>query len=184
MPIGWQVSAHFSNTHFIYPPVLGWVHNRPLLNKRVLRVAATGLVLAAALYPQISIAADGKPRDPGCNVPRGYDCATPGYERPVTLGEAIEISKAETVVYLYGKGIQSVDTAAHVITQGKGAPAVPAVAVPGLDVPEGAFHVIVLGQVVRHKVSREPAEFHQRYLNRGTVFGLTRNMHARLIGSN
>lgn len=139
--------------------------------------------MVAVLYPQISFAADGTPPDPGCNVPRGYDCATPGYEHPVTLDEAIEISKRETVVYLYGKGIQSVDTAAHVITQGKGAPAVPAVAVPGIGVPENAFHVIMLGHVVRHKVSGEPAKFHQRYLNRGTVFGLTRSMHGRLTGS-
>lgn len=134
------------------------------------------------LYPQTSLAGDGTPRDPGCNVPRGYDCATPGYERPVTLDEAIEISKKETTVYLYGKGIQFADTAAHVISEGKGAPAVPAVAVPGLNVPKNAFYVIVLGNVVRHKVSKEPAEFHQRYLNRGTVFGLTRNMYNRLVG--
>lgn len=146
------------------------------MHRAARRVATTLLVLATALYPQISLAADGKPRDPGCNVPRGYDCATPGYERPVTLDEAIEISRKETVVYLYGKGIQSVDTAAHVITQGKGAPAIHAVAVPGLSVPEGAFHMIVLGQVVRHKVSREPAEFYQRFLDRGTVFVLTRKM--------
>ncbi len=133
----------------------------------------------AVLYPQISFAADGTPRDPGCNVPRGYDCATPGYERPVTLDEAIEISKVETVVYLYGKGIHFMGTTAHVMSQGKGASPVPAVAVPGAGVPRDTFYVIVLGKVVRHKVSGQPAEFHQRYIDRGTVFGLTRSMHKR-----
>lgn len=133
------------------------------------------------LYPQISFGADGKARDPGCNVPRGYDCATPGYERPVTLDEAIEISKKETVVYLFGKGIQFADTAAHVISQGKDAPAVPAVAVPGSGVPKDTFYVIVLGNVVRHKVSGEPAEFYQNFLNRGTVFVLTRRMYGKAM---
>ncbi len=136
------------------------------------------------LYPQISNAAEFAARDPGCNVPKGFDCATPGYERPVTLEEAIDISKLETVVYLYGKGIQSVDTAAHVITQGKGAPAVPAVAMPGRNMPEDTFYVIVLGNVVKHRVSGEPAEFRQRYIDRGTVFGLTRNMYSRLASEN
>ncbi len=181
MPTEWQVSARFSNTHFIYPPVLGWVHNRPLLNRRALRVAATGLVLATVLYPQISLAADGKQRDPGCNVPRGYDCATPGYERPVALDEAIEISKVETVVYLYGKGIQSVDTAAHIMRSNTETRSIPAVAVPGKEMPHGVFHVIVLGQVVRHKASGEPAEFFQRFINRGTVFVLTRQMYDKAI---
>ena len=141
-------------------------------------------MLATALYPQISIGADGTPRDPGCNVTRGYDCATPGYERPVVLDEAIEISKKETVVYLYGKGIQFADRAAHVMTQGKDAPAVPAVAVPGLGVPENAFFVIVQGNVVRHKESGEPAEFYQRFINRGTIFVLTRRMYKKADSRN
>lgn len=114
-------------------------------------------------------------------MPRGYDCATPGYERPVTLEEALDISKRETVVYLYGKGIQSVDTAAHVMTTNDNTVSVPAVAVPGTHVPENAFYVIVLGSVVKHKVSGEPAEFYQRFINRGTVFVLTRRMYNKAL---
>ncbi len=139
------------------------------------------LVLATALYPQISIGADGKSRDPGCNVPRGYDCATPGYERPVTLDEAIEISKKEAVVYLYGKGIQSVDVAARVMGQSDvGTAAIPAVAIPGLLMPQDTFYIVVLGHVVKHKVSGKPADFYQAFINRGTVFVLTRQMHAKV----
>lgn len=136
------------------------------------------------LYPQISFAAESKPHDPGCNVPRDYDCASIGYERPVTLDEAIEISKKETVVYLYGKGIQFADRAAHVMTQGKDAPAVPAVAVPGLGVPKNAFFVIIQGNVVRHKESGKPAEFYQRFINRGTIFVLTRRMYKKADSGN
>lgn len=109
-------------------------------------------------------------------MPRGYDCATPGYERPVTLDEALDISKRETAVYLYGPGIQSVDTAARVMSTNDNTVSVPAVAVPGTHVPANAFYVIVLGNIVKHRTSGEPAEFYQRFINRGTIFVLTRQM--------
>lgn len=138
-------------------------------------------MLATTLYPQISFGADGKARDPGCNVPRGYDCATPGYERPVTLDEAIEISKKETTVYLYGKGIQSADVAARVMGQDDvGTAAIPAIAIPGLSMPPDTFYIVVLGHVVTHKVSGKPAEFYQTFINRGTIFVLTRQMHEKV----
>lgn len=116
-----------------------------------------------------------------CGVPVGYDCATPGFETPLTLDQAIELSRTETVVYLYGPGIIDARIVADVITRddGRGETTVPAVAVPGIGVPEGALYVVVLGRVVRHRVSGEPVEFYQRYLDRGEIFGLTRAMAER-----
>ncbi|WOF72768.1 hypothetical protein QMT40_000390 [Parvibaculaceae bacterium PLY_AMNH_Bact1] len=136
------------------------------------------------LYPQISTATETAARDPGCNVPRGYDCATPGYERPVTLDEAIDISKRETVVYLYGKGIQSVDTAAFAMRAEQGSVSIPAVAVPGVTVPKDAFHIVILGHVIKHRTSGSPVEFRQRFIDRGEVFVLTNEMHKRISAQN
>jgi len=135
------------------------------------------------LYPQISFGADGAARAPGCDVPRGYDCATPGFETPLTLDEAIEISKAETVVYLYGRGLQGARIVADLVStgnDGKRSP-VPAVAVPGMAVKRDTFHVIVLGRVIKHRASGVPVEFYQRFINRGEVFSLTRDMYDRIM---
>ena len=132
------------------------------------------------LYPQISKADGGAARAQECEATRGYDCATPGYERPVTLNEALEISKVETVVYLYGPGLQGADLAADVMQDPQSGRAIHAVAIPGLEVPQDTFYVIVLGRVVKHRASNEPVEFYQRFINRGEVFALTWKMYDRL----
>ncbi len=137
----------------------------------------------AALYPQISNAGDGAARAPGCDVPRGYDCTTPGFESPLTLDEAIEISKVETVVYLYGPGLQDARLAARVVSRGKNAPAVPAIAAPGTDVPQDAFYVMILGRLIKHRTSGEPVAFYQRFIDRGEVFALTRDFRSRIAAS-
>lgn len=131
-------------------------------------------------YPQISNAAETRSRDPGCNVPRGYDCATPGYERPVTLDEAVKISKRETVVYLYGRGLQAARAAAQSMSSDNGGRPLPAIAAPGRDIPDDAFLVLVLGKVVKHQNSSEPVLFYQRFINRGEVFALTWSMYDRI----
>ena len=112
-----------------------------------------------------------------CGVPVGYDCSTPGFEMPLTLKQAIELSRTETVVYLYGKGIVDARIVAEVIGEPSpsGLLSVDAVAVPGIGVPDNVLYVIILGKVARQKVSGEPVEFYQRYLDRGDIFGLTRS---------
>jgi len=112
-------------------------------------------------------------------VPSGYDCATPGFEKPLTLEEAIELSKTETVVYLYGKGLKSARIVARVVRRGENAPSIPVIAVPGLSVPNDAMYIVILGSVIKHRKSGEPVEFYQRYLNRGEIFSLTRAMYER-----
>ena len=144
------------------------------------------------LYPQAACAEETTPappgqsaakveRDPGCNVPRGYDCATPGFEAPLTVEEAEALSLTETVVYLYGPGIQDARLVARVIRGGRNAEAIPAIAAPGRDVPEGTLYVVILGRVIKHRESGEPVAFYQRFVNRGEIFNLTRNMHARIL---
>jgi len=116
-------------------------------------------------------------------VPRGYDCATPGFETPLTLEEAEALSQTETVVYLYGPGIQDARLVANVMSDGNQDPsrAIPAIAAPGSAVPTDTLYVIILGRVIKHRESGEPVEFYQRFLNRGEIFGLTRSMHARIL---
>lgn len=141
---------------------------------------ATVGVAIPLFYPQEIRAQDqGASVPPGCDVPRGYDCATPGFETPLSLDEAIELSKRETVVYLYGPGLQDARLAADVMTNGKGGQSIPAIAAPGRAVPPDAFYVVVLGKVVKHRASGEPVEFYQRFINRGEVFALTWNMYDR-----
>lgn len=135
-------------------------------------------------YPQEIRAQDQSvPVPPGCDVPRGYDCATPGFETPLSLDEAIELSKRETVVYLYGPGLQDAVIVAEIMREGnKGKrKLIPAVAAPGTDVPGGALYVVILGKVIRHNTSGEPVEFYQRFMNRGEIFSLTRSMHERIV---
>ena len=141
---------------------------------------AAGLALGCAEASEIQATTD---RDPGCSVPRGYDCATPGFETPLTLDEAIELSRTETVVYLYGPGIQDARLVADVMRDGNNdaTRAIPAIAAPGLDVPSDTLYVVILGRVIKHRESQDPVEFYQRFLNRGEIFGLTRSMHARIL---
>ena len=122
-------------------------------------------------------------RDPGCDVPRGYDCATPGFETPLTLEEAEALSRAETVVYLYGPGIQGARLVAEIMSDGNGDPSrsIPAIATPGRHVPADTVYVMILGRVIKHRESGEPVAFYQRFLNRGEIFSLTRSMHARIL---
>ncbi|MEP2829678.1 MULTISPECIES: hypothetical protein [Alphaproteobacteria] len=118
---------------------------------------------------------------PGCDVPRGYDCATPGFEMPLSLDEAIELSQRETVVYLYGPGLQGSRIVARLMRKGENATPIPAVAAPGVSVPRDTFYVAILGKLVKHRASGEPVEFYQRFINRGEVFSLTREMHTRIV---
>lgn len=129
-------------------------------------------------YPHFADAAS-----PGCDVPRGYDCATPGFEMPLTLEEAVALSERETVVYLYGPGLQGARIVARLVEKGENAPSIPAIAAPGIGVPKDTFYVAVLGKLVKHRVSGEPVEFYQRFINRGEVFSLTREMHARITAA-
>ena len=112
-------------------------------------------------------------------MPRGYDCATPGFENPLTLEEAIELSKTETVVYLYGKGIQDLRWVADILTKGDNGLPLRAIATPGINVPKDSTYVIILGKVVKHRVSEKPVEFYQKFINRGKIFNLTRGLHER-----
>lgn len=142
---------------------------------------ATASVAFPLFYPQEIRAQDQSASvPPGCDVPRGYDCATPGFETPLSLDEAIELSKRETVVYLYGPGLQGSHIVARLMRKGEDSRPVPAVAAPGFDVPSNVFYVIVLGKVVKHRTSGEPVEFYQRFINRGEVFALTWNMYDRV----
>ena len=138
---------------------------------------ASGLVLGCAEASEIQAVTD---RDPGCNVPRGYDCATPGFEMPLTLDEAIDISRTETVVYLYGPGLQDARLVAEVMSTSENG-SIPAVAAPGREVPQDTMYVVMLGRVIKHRESQEPVEFYQRFLNRGEIFSLTRTMHMRIL---
>ena len=114
----------------------------------------------------------------GCDVPRGYDCATPGYEKPLTLAEAEALSAHEkNVVYLYGPGIQDARFAAEAMTSDTAGRSAPTIAVPGSDVPKDVFYLVVIGKVVKHNVSRQPVEFYQRYIDRGRVFSMTWAMY-------
>jgi len=114
----------------------------------------------------------------GCDVPRGYDCATPGYEKPLTLAEAEALSAREkNVVYLYGPGMHDAVLAAELMGKESAKGAVPTIAAPGAAMPENTFYIIVLGKVVKHKASLEPIEFYQRFINRGEVFSLTWKMY-------
>lgn len=115
-------------------------------------------------------------------MPKGYDCATPGFETPLSLDEAVELSKRERIIYLYGPGIQDAVIVAAIVREGRDdVPGIPAIAVPGQDVPKDEFYVVILGKVIRHRESREPVAFYQPYMNRGTVFSMTRQMHARIV---
>lgn len=149
------------------------------MNFNSLARAMLCLLSLILLYPQLSFAMADKAPPPGCNVPRGYDCATPGFETPLTLAEAIELSKTETVVYLYGKGLKSARIVARVVRRGDNAPSIPVVAVPGSSVPGDVMYVVMLGNVIKHRESGEPVEFYQRYLDRGKIFNLTRTMYSR-----
>ncbi len=102
----------------------------------------------------------------------------------MTLDEAIEISKVETVVYLYGKGIQSVDTAAYAMRSDHGGVSIPSVAIPGIGIPEKTFHIVIQGRVIKHSASGAPVEFHQRFINRGEIFVLTNEMYNRISAQN
>lgn len=127
------------------------------------------------VFPHISVAADNAV-PPGCTVPRGYDCATPGFERPLSLDQAKALSLRGNVVYLYGPGLQDARIVAKIMSEGRGEPPIPAIAAPGLTVPEGATYVVAKGKVLKHRVSGKPVEFYQRFLNRGKLFNLTRQI--------
>ncbi len=137
-------------------------------------------IVCAAVLGSFSLAGHAQGLTPeyskSCGVPVGYDCASKGFERLLTLEEAVELSKLETVVYLYGPGIIDARIVADVISSPNDVDLkiVPAIAAPGRDVPRNSLYVVILGTVVRHKVSGEPIEFYQRFLNRGRIFSLTR----------
>lgn len=157
-------------------------HKRSFLTSALVATLATACVAFPLFYPQEIRAQDQSASvPPGCDVPRGYDCATPGFEMPLSLDEAIELSKRETVVYLYGPGLQDARLVARIIRDDKDKTPIPAVAVPGTAVPEDTFYVAVLGKLVRHRNSGEPVEFYQRFINRGEVFSLTREMYVRVV---
>ena len=73
---------------------------------------------------------------------------------------------------------------AELVRSGNGgkSTAIPAIAAPGISVPRDAFYVVMLGRAIKHRESGQPVQFYQRYINRGEVFNLTRNMYGRMQG--
>ena len=136
----WQGKC-YSSLDFNYSVYLDMVALRQL---KTGFVAAVG---AAAVFVTPAYGQNANPEVPPCGRVEapGYDhvrnCATPGYETPITLAEVqAEPDFSRIVVLHFGKGMLDSDLAAHLLTTGRNTPAI---AVPGG--PDNAVQLVIAG---------------------------------------